>query len=190
MSESDDEGISDIEVDDDLDDFDPLVDQEGGNEENNASGSDDGDDEGVEAFEEDIDAVSEIEAPHHGKKALSAGVKQRSSERRRNPRDRQVAQAVDTRRIVVVSDEERVTSNVMTKAEITRAIALRTQQISRYPSTYTNTDGLTHAKEIATLELYNRKSPLILRRFVGWTSAGEKIIEKWKVREMTYRPLN
>lgn len=102
----------------------------------------------------------------------------------------QAAQSVGTRRVFVVADEKRLTSNFMTKAEVTRAIALRAEQITKNPSAYTETGELTHAGEIARKELYDHRSPLVLRRQVGQTPAGEPIIEKWKVREMSYPPLN
>lgn len=167
MSEAEDDDFSDVEVDDDFDDFDPLDDDDGeaaGEAVNEEAPNDEG------GSDDDGSDDDDLKGPR--------------------PADRQAAQAVDTRAIVVVDDEDRITSNVMTKAEVTRAIAIRAEHMTRYPSAFTDIGGLTQAKDIARKELYDHRSPLVLRRPVGRTAAGERIIEKWKVREMSYPPLN
>lgn len=168
MSDAEDD-LSD-EVNEDFDDFDPL------------------------AAAEDEEGAEDEEADEEGKEEESEEVEEEEVEPARakpgRPVDEQLAQSIDTRRIVVVPPEERITSNMMTQAEVTRAIALRAEQMSRYPSAYTDVEGLTQAQDIARKELYDHRSPLVLRRAVGRTAAGERIIEKWPVREMTYPPLN
>lgn len=158
--------ISDVDVDDDLDDYDPL----------------DDDDPDADAIDEKPDIAEE----GHG-----AGARPTREQDDRVPATlAQAAQAVGTRRVIVVLEEERLTSNFMTVAEVTRAIALRAEQITKNPSAYTDTGDLSHAGDIARKELYDHRSPLVLRRQVGQTRAGEPIIEKWRVREMSYPPLN
>lgn len=98
--------------------------------------------------------------------------------------------AAGTRRVIVVPDDERLSSNVMTLAEVTRAIALRAQQIATNPYIYTDAGDLDDAVSIARKELFDRRSPLVLERRMGRTPAGESIIEMWAVREMSYPPLN
>jgi len=187
MSDTEDGGVSDVEADNEFDDYDPLADQDD-DKDDGASGSDDEGEDGAEGFEDDAGAAPGGEALPRRAKAPEKN-KPRTSERR-GLRDYQAACAVDTRWIIVVPSEERITSNVMTKAEMTRAIALRAEEISNNPSAFTDVGGLSRADDIARKELYDKRSPLILRRAVGQTPAGERIIEKWTVREMSYHPLN
>jgi hypothetical protein len=164
---SDDEGASDVEVDNDLDDFDPLGENLDPEEKVDDS---DPEDQGAEE-----DGAEELEArPAGGPPAP----------------DQQTAWTCTSRRILVVPDEDRLTSNVMSQAEVARAIAIRAEQITRDPSSYTDGGGLTRAQEIARKEFFDHRSPLVLRRCVGRTPEGERIIEKWPVREMSYPPLN
>jgi len=94
-----------------------------------------------------------------------------------------------SRRVIVVPDDKRLSSQIMTKAEVTRAIAIRAEQISRYPNAFVDVGKLSRAEDIAQKELYAHRSPLVLRRIIGRTPANEDIVEKWKVREMTYPTL-
>jgi hypothetical protein len=95
----------------------------------------------------------------------------------------------DARARLIVAPEERITSNRMTLAEITRAIALRAEQIATYPSPYIEIGDLSDPAAIAKAELFARRSPLLLYRDIGRTCAGERITEVWPVRLMTYPPL-
>ena len=158
------EEISDIELDDDFDAYAAVVDEDPG-------GTDD--DEEAEEGAETAPPRAAIPMIHDDGGA---------------PRDR--AAPSSARPVYVVPDDERITSNIMTKAEVTRAIAIRAQQIANHLHTYIDKSGLTDAKEIARRELYDRRSPLVLHRVVGKTPEGARIVEKWRVREMTYPPLN
>lgn len=96
----------------------------------------------------------------------------------------------DTRKIIVVPSEEKQSSNMMTLAEVSRAIAIRAKQISNNPYSYTDIGDLSDAISIARKELFDRRSPLVLERRMGYTSAGESIVEMWTVRHMAFPPLN
>lgn len=78
----------------------------------------------------------------------------------------------------------------MTLEEMTRAIAIRAEQISKNPTAYTEIGDLADPEAIAEKEFRERKSPLNLYRDVGWTARGERITEVWAVREMAYPPPN
>jgi hypothetical protein len=184
------EDVSDIELDDEFDDFDPLAEsEESGDDlpdaEDADSDDEDADGEGKEDGDDGEDVVADVGTP---------GAPARPAARRPRKREpaaaRQAAQTVGTRRIIVVAPEERQSSNMMTLAEATRAIALRAKQISTHPYAYTDVGDLSDAISIARKELFDRRSPLKLERRMGRTPAGESIIEVWAVREMSYPPLN
>ena len=182
------EDVSDVELDDDFDDFDPLAESDG---DDDAAAPGDADDDSVDEGESDDDAKADDDAGDDaGDDALSAPAGPRKRVRRRDAPARQAAQAVDTRRVIVVASEDRLSSNMMTLAETTRAIAVRAKQISTHPYAYTDVGDLSDAMSIARKELFDRRSPLVLRRPMGRTLAGETIIELWCVREMSYPPLN
>jgi DNA-directed RNA polymerase subunit K/omega len=196
MSEAEEDVMSDsvIEFDDEFDDFDPLAESgddrpDAGDDRPDAEDADgddeDADGEGKEDGDDGEDVVADVGTP---------GAPARPAARRPRKREpaaaRQAAQTVGTRRIIVVAPEERQSSNVMTLAEATRAIALRAKQISTHPYAYTDVEDLTDAISIARKEFFNRRSPLNLERRMGRTPAGESIIEVWAVREMSYPPLN
>lgn len=173
MSDPEDGDVSDPELDDEFDDFDPLLVEEGKEEEREASAESEDEDEGA----------AEAELPEEGAP--------RKSPRKPEARvDRQAQASTESRRLIVVPPEERLTSNAMTLAEAARAIAIRAQQIATYPNVYTDIGGLTDPKDIAQKELLDRRSPLCLRRAVGRTPANETIVEEWSVREMSYPSLN
>ncbi len=174
----DEEDYSDPEVVD-LDDFEPPGEEEGGEA---PPPGEDGEEDGEEdAAESDGEGAVE-EGRRQARRPPPAAAEKAPAERE--------APAGDARPIFVVPPEERQTSNIMTLAETTMAIALRAQQISRHPTVFVDTAGLSDAKEIARRELYERRSPLVLRREVGRTSEGARVIERWPVREMTYRPVD
>ncbi len=88
---------------------------------------------------------------------------------------------------VVVADEDRKTSAYLQKAEMTRVLAIRAEQLSKNPTVFV-TAGLAGAKtahEIARLELLAKRCPLIIERRIGTTDMGEDIVERWKVNEMS-----
>lgn len=87
------------------------------------------------------------------------------------------------RKMMIVRGAGRVTSNNLTVAEATAAIATRAQEIANDPSLYTDGGGLTCPIEIAKKEFFARKSPLIVRRFVGYVG-GVECVEEWPIRLM------
>jgi DNA-directed RNA polymerase subunit K/omega len=89
--------------------------------------------------------------------------------------------------IHIVPDDERDTSDVIQKHEITEAVGIRTSQIEMGAPVFTDVAGLTDPNKMAWKEFYDRKNPLILERKI--TELPEKnifIVEHWKVREMVY----
>lgn len=103
--------------------------------------------------------------------------------------DPHAAHAVEARFRRIVAPENRLTASRLTLAEATRAVAIRAAQIAAHPTPYVEIGVLTDPREIALKELYEARSPLLLYRDVGRTSAGEVITEVWKVREMGYPQL-
>lgn len=92
-----------------------------------------------------------------------------------------------TRIIKVVHPDERITSHIITNPEMARAIAIRAKQIDTDAFAYTTIEGCGDAISIAEKEFNDGKSPLILNRIVD--AGKNKVIEKWKVREMTRPPV-
>jgi hypothetical protein len=93
------------------------------------------------------------------------------------------------RRIVIVPDDERITSNVLKIPEAARAIAIRAKQIETFPVMFADAPGVTDPVELAKIELLARRSPLRLRRIVGRGPGGEVYVEEWKMAELTIPPI-
>jgi hypothetical protein len=88
---------------------------------------------------------------------------------------------------LIVADEDRKTSAFLQRAEMTRVLAIRAEQLSKNPTVFL-TAGLAGAKaahEIARLELLAKRCPLMIERKIGTTDAGEEIVERWRVNEMS-----
>ena len=166
---SDAEDVSDVENNDEFDDFELPADSD---TEEAAPGGEDEDDNPAEKEDGEKDEEELLPAP--------------PPEGRRKPRRDRPEPSDGTRRIIVIAPEDRRSSNVMTRAEVTRAIAIRAQQISTHTHVYTPVGDLSDAISIATKELFDRRSPLMLERIVERTPAGEKCIEVWAVRKMAY----
>lgn len=81
--------------------------------------------------------------------------------------------------IVFLSDENRQTSEVLTKFEVTEIISIRAKQIENGGSCFTDVQDLTDPLEMAKKELLDKKCPLDVIR-----SITDKIYEKWHVNEM------
>lgn len=181
------EDVSDVELDDEFDDFDPLAGSGDEEDDRPAGGDDGGDDADTDSADEKGDGEDGDDADDV---APGAARPPRRARRKEPAAVRQSAQAVGTRRIHVVAPEDRQSSHMMTLAEATRAIAIRAKQIETHPYAYADGGGLSDAISIARVELFARRSPLKLERRMGRTPAGESIIEVWTVREMAYPPLN
>jgi DNA-directed RNA polymerase I, II, and III subunit RPABC2 len=92
--------------------------------------------------------------------------------------------------IVVVDTENRQTSDVMSKFEMTECVSIRAVQIARFNNCMVDITGLTDPVLMAKRELMMRKVPLTLRRYVGETenSKGEfeSYYEYWNPNEMIF----
>lgn len=88
-------------------------------------------------------------------------------------------------KIIIVPDEDRITSNVINLPELTEATGIRASQIERGSQVFTDTVGMTDPIKMAHKEFRDRKNPLILERVVE-THGNIHYVEHWKVREMTY----
>ena len=93
------------------------------------------------------------------------------------------------RRVVIITGDDRITSNVLQIPEAARCIAIRAKQIESDPTVFVDVDGETDSVAIATKELVMRRSPLKLRRIVGRGSGGELYVEEWRTAEMVIPPL-
>jgi hypothetical protein len=87
-------------------------------------------------------------------------------------------------RRIIVAPEKRITSNMLTQLEIARAIAIRAANIDAkgHDNAFIDIKGCDSAGEIAKKELYSRRSPLVLFRYVGMNQW-----EKFAIREMSFR---
>jgi len=99
--------------------------------------------------------------------------------------------ATAPRRVLVVAPEDRRTASWVSPYEFARVIAIRAQQISDGQAHFLpdGSRSFDNARDIALAEFRARRTPLVLRRKVGRTIAGEAIIEIWRVRELS-GPLN
>lgn len=86
--------------------------------------------------------------------------------------------------VVVVPEDERVTDCRLQRGEMALVVAVRASQIAKGSAVFTDVGGLRDPVEMAKKELYDRQCPLVLRRAVGATPAGEPVVEDWCVRTM------
>lgn len=91
--------------------------------------------------------------------------------------------------INVVPKDQRKTSRVLSKFELTEILNIRITQIGLYNNCMVNTDGAPTAREQALRELASRKVPLILRRLVGErlnekTGKLDRYVELWSPNDM------
>ena len=85
-----------------------------------------------------------------------------------------------SRKIMIVQNDERITSNILQRYEIAQIIAGRARQIEKNTRVFTDCSGLTDPIEMAKKELYDRKCPLFIHRYVG-----EGYYEEWDPKVMT-----
>ncbi len=81
--------------------------------------------------------------------------------------------------ITIVADNDRITSSIITLAEITRAVGIRATQIDNGAQPYVDITGLNDVVKMALKEIYERKSPLTIRRFLS-----PNVAEDWAINEM------
>jgi DNA-directed RNA polymerases I, II, and III subunit RPABC2 len=88
-------------------------------------------------------------------------------------------------KIIIIHPSKRKTDLKLQQPEFARAIAIRAEQISKNPTVFTNCEGIDDPIERAKKELYDRKSPLKIRRIVE-KNREETIIwcEEFNLREM------
>lgn len=171
--EGDFEGLDDLliaEADEPLDELadedlaDELADEAGLDEDAAGTDEDEELDEGIE----DSDPVPQKAQPSRQKE------------------DPILQQANQTHSIILVLPEDRVTSNVIQKSEAARAISIRAEQIAKYATSYGKTrEGHHDPVEIAIQEFLDGKSPLKLRRQVGYSKNGDRVVEEWSMEELT-----
>jgi hypothetical protein len=186
------EAEAEVEVDD-FDDFDPLA----------LDGDGDGEGEGEGDAEEtttdkvpileDEEGEGEEEESESGDEDAPANLGPSSQ----NTKSRRTAGTLhcdedSSRALVVVAREDRRTSNRMTLAEFTQACATRATIIAKSATVYVGVEAVeyTDAISLAEREIRERKSPLVCIREVGFTSKGERIVEQWKVNEMSLPAFN
>ncbi len=92
---------------------------------------------------------------------------------------------------IVIKPENRMTTNIMSKFEMTNYIVIRATQISQHANCMVDITGLTDALSMAKRELMMRKCPLTLRRLVGKvknkkTGEVNQYYEYWDPAEMVF----
>ena len=88
--------------------------------------------------------------------------------------------------IIVVKPEDRCTSNILSKYEMTEIISIRATDIAQNSNCMVDIAGLDDPIKMAKRELMMRMCPLTLRRYIGERNAGEKIYEFWNPNEMQF----
>ena len=88
------------------------------------------------------------------------------------------------RTVVIVPDEERITSDIMTMFELSEIIGLRAQQIAMKETVFTNVDNLTNTRDMAIKELIDRKCPLSIVRIVK--KGIKQMKEIWACNDMGF----
>ena len=110
---------------------------------------------------------------------LDSGMEQMSLETNRPDED--LSSSSYYRKIAVVPDEKRITSNIMTIFEYSEVIGIRTLQIENGSTVFTTTDSLVEPRDMAIKELFDRKSPLkIIRKL------SKFVQEEWSCNEMGF----
>lgn len=85
------------------------------------------------------------------------------------------------REITITDPYKRITSNVLSLAEYTAYIGIRTSQIENGSCVYTSIANLDNPYDIAVKELLDRRSPAVVIRKISNTT-----VEVFKISEMTY----
>ena len=78
-----------------------------------------------------------------------------------------------------IPDDERITSEVMTRFEYTNVVATRARQLEQGSMAFVDYSNITDYKKIAELEILTKKCPIdIIRKL------NNNYIERWHVNEM------
>lgn len=90
------------------------------------------------------------------------------------------------REVIIVHPNNRITPHRLTKFEMTRIETIRSEQIAIDNICMVDTTGLTDTVRMAKRELMMRKCPLTMRREVGLTADGKKLVEDWDPNTMEF----
>ena len=77
-----------------------------------------------------------------------------------------------------------IPSNIMTKYQYTRVLAIRAQQIANFAEVYTDCGNIKSPIERAEKEIRDRKCPLCIKMLIGTDRNGKKIYNVFRVRDM------
>jgi DNA-directed RNA polymerase subunit K/omega len=92
----------------------------------------------------------------------------------------------EIRTIIVVADEDRITSSRVTKSEAANLIATRAQQIAANATNYAEKNISHDPVKIAYNELKCRRCPLKIRRSLGVNAEGVQYVEDWDPNSMAH----
>ena len=88
---------------------------------------------------------------------------------------------------LIVPDNARITSSMLTRSELAYCLSLRAEEIANTATVFGVVPvGEYDPKKLAIAELRQRQNPLKIRRFIGYTEFGKPMYEEWKVRKMSY----
>ncbi len=85
----------------------------------------------------------------------------------------------------IIPADERRTKEKISEYELPKLIMVRASMLSLGSVPLVDVNDLDNDEDIATLELKQRKIPLLIKRIVGITPEGKKLIEIWDPKEMT-----
>jgi DNA-directed RNA polymerase subunit K/omega len=86
----------------------------------------------------------------------------------------------DTEFEYIVKEEDRITSDALSKYEMVELISIRATQISKGDVPFTDIENLRDPILMAKKELYDNRSPLMVKRHIG-----NNIYEYWNPNEMS-----
>jgi DNA-directed RNA polymerase subunit K/omega len=160
------------------------------------------DDEASERGEADTEAEAELGEPGLEPESDSEPDEDEESasetEEAGEPRVRSAAPRADPllqesqqlREVIVVADDDRKTSHVLCDLEVAHVLAQRAKQIADTGRHFVEGGGsMSDPADLAYAELYSRRCPLKIERTVGRGARGERIVERWAIREMALHPV-
>ncbi len=160
-------------------DFDPALDELLDDEDGNIRSLEEGvyvEEEEEEEDEEEEAEEEEVEVEDEEKEEVEEIEEKKEGILRFELNDNTLSHV---KNVKIVKPDNRITSEMMTQAEMTGAICYRAEQMEKNATCFTDVDGLTNPILRAVKELNDHKSPLILRRFINATEC-----EEFKVSEM------
>lgn len=87
--------------------------------------------------------------------------------------------------VIIVREADRLTRNVLSVAEMTEIVSIRSVQIQEKNNCLVDITGLTDPRKMAQRELMERMCPLYLRRLVG-DDGSNSYYEVWNPNKMTF----